>query len=155
MIELKNVCVQASDESKRTLLDHISATLNRSEITLLLGSTGSGKTTLLQAIAGLKPPDSGEIMLAGEPMWHDGKVPQSTLLQLGLVFQFPEQQLFAPTIKRELLYSLRPYRLSEAEQELRIKTALNHWDPPKEITENDVFTWKGHHLPLVAERSAD
>ncbi|MGF6355762.1 energy-coupling factor transporter ATP-binding protein EcfA2/energy-coupling factor transporter transmembrane protein EcfT [Paenibacillus sp. 4624] len=129
MIELNNIYVRVHDETKRTLLDHISVTLNRSEITLLLGCTGSGKTTLLQTMAGLKQPDSGDIMLAGEPMWHNGKVPQSVLFQVGLVFQFPEQQLFARNIKRELLYSLRPYRLSDAEQEQRIEETLAHWDP--------------------------
>lgn len=132
MIELNNLCVRVSDETKRILLDHISVTLNRSEITLLLGCTGSGKTTLLQTMAGLKQPDSGDIMLAGEPMWHNGKVPRSVLFQMGLVFQFPEQQLFARNIKRELLYSLRPYRLSEAEQEQRIEAILAHWDPLRE-----------------------
>ena len=129
MIELNNIYVRVHDETKRTLLDHISVTLNRSEITLLLGSTGSGKTTLLQTMAGLKQPDSGDIMLAGQPMWNNGKVPQSVLFQMGLVFQFPEQQLFARNIKRELLYSLRPYRLSDAEQEQRIEATLAHWDP--------------------------
>jgi energy-coupling factor transport system ATP-binding protein len=68
-------------------------------------------------------------MLAGQPMWNNGKVPQSVLFQMGLVFQFPEQQLFARNIKRELLYSLRPYRLSDAEQEQRIEATLAHWDP--------------------------
>lgn len=129
MIALNNIYVRVHDETKRTLLDHISVTMNRSEITLLLGCTGSGKTTLLQTIAGLKQPDSGDITLAGETMWHDGKVPKSVLFQMGLVFQFPEQQLFARNIKRELLYSLRPYRLSEAEQEQRIEATLAHWDP--------------------------
>jgi len=129
VIELNNIYVRVHDETKRTLLDHISVTLNRSEITLLLGSTGSGKTTLLQTMAGLKQPDSGDIMLAGQPMWNNGKVPQSVLFQMGLVFQFPEQQLFARNIKRELLYSLRPYRLSDAEQEQRIEATLAHWDP--------------------------
>ncbi|MCM3132385.1 ATP-binding cassette domain-containing protein [Paenibacillus polysaccharolyticus] len=129
MIALNNIYVRVHDETKRTLLDHISVTMNRGEITLLLGCTGSGKTTLLQTIAGLKQPDSGDITLAGEPMWHDGKVPKSVLFQMGLVFQFPEQQLFARNIKRELLYSLRPYRLSEVEQEQRIEATLAHWDP--------------------------
>ncbi|WP_342555851.1 ATP-binding cassette domain-containing protein [Paenibacillus sp. FSL R7-0652] len=131
MIELNNICIRASDESKRILLDDISLTLNRGEITLLLGCTGSGKTTLLQTIAGLRPPDSGDIRLAGESMWRNGRVPKSMLLQAGLVFQFPEQQLFARNIRRELLYSLRPYRLNEAEQQQQIAETLAHWDPDR------------------------
>lgn len=131
MMELNNICMRVADGSKRTLLDDISVELNRGKITLLLGCTGSGKTTLLQTMAGLKPPDSGDIRLAGEPMWHNGKVSKSVLLQIGLVFQFPEQQLFAQNIKREIQYSLRPYRLNEVEQEQQIEAILAHWDPPQ------------------------
>ncbi|PYE50290.1 ATP-binding cassette domain-containing protein [Paenibacillus barcinonensis] len=130
-MELKNICVRVSDETRRTLLDHVTVTLRRGELTLLLGCTGSGKTTLLQTMAGLKAPDSGDIRLEGEPIWRDGRVPQSVLLQIGLVFQFPEQQLFARDIKREMLYSIRPYRLNAAERERRIEATLAHWDPPR------------------------
>ncbi|WP_221444002.1 ATP-binding cassette domain-containing protein [Paenibacillus sp. JGP012] len=130
-MELKNICVRVPGENKRTLLDQITVTLRRGEVTLLLGCTGSGKTTLLQTMAGLRTPDSGVIRLEGEPMWRDGRVPQSVLLQTGLVFQFPEQQLFARDIKREMLYSLRPYRLNEADREQRIEDSLAQWDPPR------------------------
>lgn len=131
MMELKNICVRVPGENKRTLLDQITVTLRRGEVTLLLGCTGSGKTTLLQTMAGLRTPDSGVIRLEGEPMWRDGRVPQSVLLQTGLVFQFPEQQLFAHDIKREMLYSLRPYRLNEDDCEQQIEDSLAHWDPPR------------------------
>ncbi|WP_427050861.1 ATP-binding cassette domain-containing protein [Paenibacillus sp. TC-CSREp1] len=130
-MELKNICVRVPGENKRTLLDQITVTLRRGEVTLLLGCTGSGKTTLLQTMAGLRTPDSGVIRLEGEPMWRDGRVPQSVLLQTGLVFQFPEQQLFAHDIKREMLYSLRPYRLNEDDCEQQIEDSLAHWDPPR------------------------
>ena len=131
MIELKDVCVRAPDVSKRVLIDQLNVTLRRGEITMLLGCTGSGKTTLLQTIAGLKMPESGDIQLAGGSMWIDGKVPRSMLLPTSLVFQFPEQQLFARHIKREFQYSLRPYRLNEIEQERYIEETLAHWDPPR------------------------
>ncbi|MGQ8875360.1 ATP-binding cassette domain-containing protein [Paenibacillus sp. TSA_86.1] len=131
MIELQEVCIRASDVSKRVLLDRVNMTLEPGEITLLLGSTGSGKTTLLQTIAGLKSPDSGDVKLAGESMWVHGKVPGSMLRKTGLVFQFPEQQLFARNIKREFMYSLRPYHLNKADQELQVEDTLAHWDPPQ------------------------
>lgn len=94
-IELTNIRIEASESSKRALLEDVSVQLNSGEITLLLGCTGSGKTTLLQTLAGLRPPDAGSITLDGTPLWKEGKVPQSILLQMGLLFQFPEQQLFA------------------------------------------------------------
>ncbi len=129
-IELTNIRIEASESSKRALLEDVSVQLNSGEITLLLGCTGSGKTTLLQTLAGLRPPDAGSIKIDGTPFWKEGKVPQSILLQMGLVFQFPEQQLFARNIQREFAYSLRPYRLTENQQREQITKALNQWDPP-------------------------
>ncbi|WP_405172651.1 ATP-binding cassette domain-containing protein [Paenibacillus sp. FSL H8-0280] len=129
-IKLTNIRIEASESGKRALLEDVSVQLNSGEITLLLGCTGSGKTTLLQTLAGLRPPDAGSITLDGTPFWKEGKVPQSILLQMGLLFQFPEQQLFARSIQREFSYSLRPYRLSEKQQQEQITKALNQWDPP-------------------------
>lgn len=129
-IELEHVGIASSQADKRALLQDITVRLNRGEITLLLGCTGSGKTTLLQTIAGLKPPDEGSLKLDGEPFWQNGKVPQSILLQMGLVFQFPEQQLFARSIGREFAYSLRPYRLPNEQKKKQISEALERWDSP-------------------------
>ncbi|MFX3649633.1 MAG: ATP-binding cassette domain-containing protein [Paenibacillus sp.] len=129
-IELTNIRIEASDSSKRALLEEINIQLNSGEITLLLGCTGSGKTTLLQTLAGLKPPDAGSIRIDGMPFWREGKVSQSILLQMGLVFQFPEQQLFARSIQREFTYSLRPYQLSQKQQQEQITKVLNQWDRP-------------------------
>lgn len=129
-IELEHVVIASSQADKRALLQDITVQLNRGEITLLLGCTGSGKTTLLQTIAGLKPPDEGSLKLDGEPFWQNGKVPQSILLQMGLVFQFPEQQLFARSIGREFAYSLRPYRLPDEQKKKQISEALERWDSP-------------------------
>lgn len=129
-IQLTNIRIEASEPNKRALLKDVTVQLNSGEITLLIGCTGSGKTTLLQTLAGLKLPDAGSITLDGTPFWREGKVPQSILLQMGLVFQFPEQQLFARSIQREFTYSLRPYRLSESQQQEQIAKALNQWDPP-------------------------
>jgi energy-coupling factor transport system ATP-binding protein len=129
-IELEHVSIASSQPDKRALLQDITVQLNRGEITLLLGCTGSGKTTLLQTIAGLKPPDAGSLKLDGEPYWQNRKVPQSILLQMGLVFQFPEQQLFARSIGREFAYSLRPYRLPDEQKKKQISKALERWDSP-------------------------
>ncbi|MGF9695920.1 ATP-binding cassette domain-containing protein [Paenibacillus sp. MABNR03] len=129
-IELDRLTVAAPETESRALLQNLSVQLNSGEITLLLGCTGSGKTTLLQTIGGLKPPSAGSITLNGEPFWQHGKVPQSILLQMGLVFQFPEQQLFARSIRREFSYSLRPYRLSDEQKKIQMIEALEQWDPP-------------------------
>ncbi|SEN45307.1 MULTISPECIES: ATP-binding cassette domain-containing protein [unclassified Paenibacillus] len=138
-IELEHVGIVSSQPDKRALLQDITVRLNRGEITLLLGCTGSGKTTMLQTIAGLKPPDTGSLKLDGQPFWQNGKVPQSILLQMGLVFQFPEQQLFARSIGREFAYSLRPYRLPDEQKKKQISETLERWDSPAGQGEGDRF----------------
>ncbi|MEW4428694.1 ATP-binding cassette domain-containing protein [Paenibacillus pabuli] len=134
-IELDHLTVEAPDSGTRALLQDMSIQFNSGEITLLLGCTGSGKTTLLQTIAGLKPPSAGHIALNGEPFWQNGKVPRSILLQMGLVFQFPEQQLFARSIQREFSYSLRPYPLSDEQKKRQMTESLVQWDPPTDPDE--------------------
>lgn len=129
-IGLDHLTVEAPESGTRALLQDLSIQFNSGEITLLLGCTGSGKTTLLQTIAGLKPPSAGHIALNGEPFWQNGKVPRSILLQMGLVFQFPEQQLFARSIQREFSYSLRPYPLSDEQKKRQVTESLVQWDPP-------------------------
>lgn len=154
-IELTNIRIEASESSKRALLEDINIQLNSGEITLLLGCTGSGKTTLLQTLAGLRPPDAGSITLDGTPFWKEGKVPKSILLQMGLLFQFPEQQLFARSIQREFAYSLRSYRYSEKQQQEQITKALNQWDPPVSPELERRFHLDRSPFALSGERSAD
>ncbi|MGG4128285.1 ATP-binding cassette domain-containing protein [Paenibacillus illinoisensis] len=134
-IGLDHLTVEAPESGTRALLQDISIQFNSGDITLLLGCTGSGKTTLLQTIAGLKPPSAGHIALNGEPFWQNGKVPRSILLQMGLVFQFPEQQLFARSIQREFSYSLRPYPLSDEQKKRQMTESLIQWDPPTDPDE--------------------
>ncbi|PAF32850.1 ATP-binding cassette domain-containing protein [Paenibacillus sp. 7516] len=134
-IGLDHLTVEAPESGTRALLQDLSTEFNSGEITLLLGCTGSGKTTLLQTIAGLKPPSAGHIALNGEPFWQNGKVPRSILLQMGLVFQFPEQQLFARSIQREFSYSLRPYPLSDEQKKRQMTESFIQWDPPTDSDE--------------------
>lgn len=134
-IGLDHLTVEAPESGTRALLQDISIQFYSDDITLLLGCTGSGKTTLLQTIAGLKPPSAGHIALNGEPFWQNGKVPRSILLQMGLVFQFPEQQLFARSIQREFSYSLRPYPLSDEQKKRQMTESLIQWDPPTDPDE--------------------
>jgi len=128
-IALRDIRVHAPDDRQIELLKGIDLELQQDTVTLLIGHTGSGKSTLLQVLAGMQEPSSGEITLDGDPLWHKGKVDHAKLLRLGLTFQFPEQQLFAGSIEREFAYSLRPYKLKEAERERRIRAACQELDP--------------------------
>ncbi|MEW9700922.1 ATP-binding cassette domain-containing protein [Paenibacillus sp. SI8] len=128
-LTMKHVSVCAPDDSNHFLLKGLDLTFEAGTVTLLIGHTGSGKSTLLQMLAGILEPSSGEIRLDDQPLWQKGKVDPKHLLRLGLTFQFPEQQLFAGSIRREFAYSLRPYRLGTQENERRIRAACEDFDP--------------------------
>ncbi|NOV01642.1 ATP-binding cassette domain-containing protein [Paenibacillus planticolens] len=128
-ITLQNIQINAPDDANHHLLKDISLELPDGSVTVLIGHTGSGKSTLLQVMAGIVEPAEGTIALDGQPLWHKKKVDQASLLRLGLIFQFPEQQLFAGSIRGEFAYSLRPYRLAADEREHRIRAACADLDP--------------------------
>jgi energy-coupling factor transporter ATP-binding protein EcfA2/energy-coupling factor transporter transmembrane protein EcfT len=129
-IALKGVRVTAPGSSDVTLLQDISFTLQEGTVTLLIGHAGSGKSTLLQVMSGLLKPHAGMITLDEQPIWlKPTKVDPKQLLRFGLTFQFPEQQLFARSIRQEFAYSLRPYKLPTDERERCIREATLALDP--------------------------
>ncbi len=124
-LTLHHVGAAAPDDPNRRLLGDVTLAFEDGTVTLLVGHTGSGKSTLLQLLAGLRPPSSGDIRLDGEPLWRRRRVARPQLLRLGLTFQFPEQQLFARSVRQEFGYSLRPYGLAAMEKERRIQSACD------------------------------
>ncbi|NQX61338.1 ATP-binding cassette domain-containing protein [Paenibacillus qinlingensis] len=99
-------------------------------MTLLIGHAGSGKSTLLQVMSGLLKPQTGTITLDEQPIWlKPMKADSKQLLHFGLTFQFPEQQLFARSIRQEFAYSLRPYKFEKEERDRRIREATHALDP--------------------------
>ncbi|SCW76258.1 energy-coupling factor transport system ATP-binding protein [Paenibacillus tianmuensis] len=122
-LTLHNVSAAAPDDPNRRLLSDVHLTFEDGTVTLLVGHTGSGKSTLLHLLAGMRPPSSGDIRLDDEPLWRRNRVTRPLLLRLGLTFQFPEQQLFARSLRQEFGYSLRPYGLTAIEKERRIQSA--------------------------------
>ncbi|SDN40559.1 energy-coupling factor transport system ATP-binding protein [Paenibacillus sp. yr247] len=128
-IALENIRVNAQDDPNHQLLKDIHFQLPDGSVTLLIGHTGSGKSTLLQVMAGILEPTLGSITMDEQPLWQKRKVNEAHLLRLGLTFQFPEQQLFARSVRQEFAYSLRPYRLGADERERRIRKASADLDP--------------------------
>ena len=80
---------------ERTALDHVDLKIQKGEILGVIGHTGSGKSTLIQHLNGLLKPTSGEVLLDGQSIWNEkGKCARETRFRVGLVFQYPEYQLF-------------------------------------------------------------
>ena len=91
------------------------------QITLLIGRTGSGKSSLLHSSTGLLSPLAGSVSYQGEALFHKSRSNPVVTRRVGVVFQQPEQQLFASSVAREFSYSLAPLRLASAA--LRERTA--------------------------------
>lgn len=132
-----------ASEGREPILRGIGCTIRSGEVTLLAGHTGSGKSTLLHVLAGLKPPHEGQIRYGEDALWRNGKPDKKLLMGIGLVFQYPEQQLFAATVESEIRYSLKPFRLTEKERDARIRETARVLGLSEELLGRSPFTLSG------------
>ena len=105
-------------------LKNVSLTVKDGEFVGVMGHTGSGKTTLTQLIAGLEAPASGRVLLDGldiNAAQYDRALLRKTV---GLVFQYPEYQLFETTVEKDVAFALKYSGLSQAEVQARVREAL-------------------------------
>lgn len=97
----------------------------------VIGHTGSGKSTLVQHLNALLQPTSGKVYIDGEDMWADPKQVRKFRFKVGLVFQYPEYQLFEETIYKDVAFGPTNMGLSEQEVDERVRhaTAMVGIDP--------------------------
>ncbi|GGG11709.1 ATP-binding cassette domain-containing protein [Paenibacillus abyssi] len=126
-----------------TVLHIESLVFEPGELTLVIGPNGAGKTTLLETMAGLRKLQRGRVTLAGKPLWCRRKLNRDVLLQFAISQQHSESQWFAKSVKDELLYSLRPYRLPEQAMQERINDALLQAGLPITLLDRDPWTLSG------------
>ena len=89
----------------------------------IIGHTGSGKSTLTQHLNALLKPTSGQVLFKGTDIWSDPKITRRTRFQVGLVFQYPEYQLFEETIYKDIAFGPRNMGLDEKEIDRRVREA--------------------------------
>ena len=104
-------------------LDNVNFTLNRGEFVGIIGHTGSGKSTLMQQLNGLLKPTYGQVLLGGVDIWSDKQFTRQARFQVGLVFQYPEYQLFEETVYKDIAFGPKNMGLSEAEIDKRVREA--------------------------------
>ena len=104
-------------------LDNVSFCVNRGEFIGIIGHTGSGKSTLMQQLNGLLKPTSGTVLLDGEDIWADKKKTRQARFRVGLVFQYPEYQLFEETVYKDIAFGPKNMGLPEAEIDRRVREA--------------------------------
>ncbi len=108
---------------ERRALDDVSFELARGEYVGLIGHTGSGKSTLIQHLNGLLKPSEGRVLLDGSDIWADGKNRRDVRFKVGLVFQYPEYQLFEETVAKDIAFGPTNMGLDEAEVAERVREA--------------------------------
>ena len=104
-------------------LDNVNFTLNRGEFVGIIGHTGSGKSTLMQQLNGLLKPTYGQVLLGGVDIWSDKQFTRQARFRVGLVFQYPEYQLFEETVYKDIAFGPKNMGLSEAEIDKRVREA--------------------------------
>ena len=102
-------------------LDNVNFSVERGEFIGIIGHTGSGKSTLMQHLNGLLKPNSGTILLDGKDIWQDKKTTRQTRFRVGLVFQYPEYQLFEETVYKDIAFGPKNMGLDTAEIDRRVK----------------------------------
>ena len=104
-------------------LDDVSFGVERGEFIGLIGHTGSGKSTLMQHMNGLLKPTSGKVLLDGVDIWTDKKTTRQARFRVGLVFQYPEYQLFEETVYKDIAFGPKNMGLKEEEVDRRVREA--------------------------------
>ena len=122
-VEHLNYVYNPGMPDETTALDDVSFSVDEGDFVGIIGSTGSGKSTLISHFNGLNRPTSGRILIDGKDMWEQGADLRAFRLQVGLVMQYPEYQLFEETCAKDIAYGPRNMGLDEAEIDRRVKEA--------------------------------
>ena len=104
-------------------LDNVNFSVERGEFIGIIGHTGSGKSTLMQHMNGLLKPTSGKILLDGVDIWSDKKLTRQARFRVGLVFQYPEYQLFEETCYKDIAFGPKNMGLKPEEIDRRVREA--------------------------------
>lgn len=110
---------------EKVALNNVNIEINKGEFVALIGHTGSGKSTLIQHMNGLLKPTSGKIIVDGQDITKEGVKLTDIRKKVGLVFQYPEYQLFEETIEKDIEYGPRNLGLEQEEITRRVKKAMN------------------------------
>ncbi len=113
------------------------------ELLGIIGHTGSGKSTLIRHLNGLLRPSAGQIRLDGQDIWERPKEIRSIRFRVGMVFQYPEYQLFEETVRKDIAFGPRNMGLSEEEIDRRVQEAAALVGLSPELLEKSPFDLSG------------
>lgn len=135
---------------EKTAIDKINLEIEQGEFVGVIGHTGSGKSTLIQHFNGLIKPTNGKIFIDGEELWEDKSKLRGIRFKVGLVFQYPEYQLFEDTVYKDIAFGPRNMGFNDDEIDKRVKEAARFVDIKPEWLDKSPFELSGGQKRRVA-----
>ncbi len=135
---------------EKNALKDVTLSFNEGEIIAVIGHTGSGKSTLLQHLNGLLKPDSGDILFEGESIYSSKESLRQCRFNVGLCFQYPEQQLFESTVYSDIAFGPTNMKLSREEIDRRVRESLSFVGLTEDYLEKSPFDLSGGEKRRVA-----
>ena len=128
---------------EKTAMADVSLRVEEGDFIGVIGHTGSGKSTLVQHLNGLLKPTSGKVLLEGRDIWAEpGKI-RDVRFQVGMVFQYPEHQLFEDTTYKDIAFGPKNMGLSEEEIDARVRRAAAFVGLKEELLDKSPFELSG------------
>ena len=135
---------------RRSAVENLSLDIRRGEFLGLIGHTGSGKSTLIQHLNGLLKPTDGRVLLDGADIWADPKKIRAVRFRVGLVFQYPEYQLFEETVYKDIAFGPGNMGLSTEEIDRRVRAAARFAGLDEGLLQKSPFALSGGQKRRVA-----
>ncbi|HIU42913.1 MAG TPA: energy-coupling factor transporter ATPase [Candidatus Ventrousia excrementavium] len=135
---------------EKVAIENVTFAAQKGEIIGLIGHTGSGKSTLIQHFNGLLKPTSGRVLINGEDIHQSREMTRAARFAVGLVFQYPEYQLFEETVRRDVAFGPKNMGLEQDEIDRRVEEAVRIVGLPPEVLEASPFELSGGQKRRVA-----
>lgn len=135
---------------RKVAVDNVDLEIEEGDFAGIIGHTGSGKSTLIQHFNGLLKPTSGSVYIDGEKLWDDKAKLRPVRFKVGLVFQYPEYQLFEETVYKDIAFGPKNMGLKEDEIDRRIKEVSKMVGLSDEIMKKSPFELSGGQKRRVA-----
>lgn len=145
VLELKNLSYVYGTGTpfEKTAVNNLSLSIEKGEFIGIMGHTGSGKSTLVQMLNGLMKPTSGQVLLDGEDIWANPKDIRKIRFKVGMVFQYPEYQIFEETVAKDIAFGPTNMGKSGAELEKAVNDAARFTGLKDELLEKSPFDLSG------------
>jgi energy-coupling factor transport system ATP-binding protein len=140
----------AKGKNPHKAVDDVSFSIEEGEIIGVIGQTGSGKSTLIQQLNGLLRPTDGKVLLRGKDIWERPKEIRKVRFQVGMVFQYPEYQLFEETVGQDIAFGPTNQKLPEEEVWARVDGAMAFVGLDPSMKGHSPFTLSGGEKRRVA-----